>query len=206
MHGFGNKNNSAYYEEGNKLIIIDCGFTVFNQLKEKFDFNKYSSINIIITHLHNDHAGSLSQFILYLWFVYQKKATVISKCSKIRDYLEITGTPKDSYELKDDFENLEFIKTEHVENMDCYGFKIKLGNRNIVYTGDTAIIEPFLDYIRCADEAYIDVSKNGGVHIKIDDIIDFVNEFQSKGIDVHFMHIDDKNYLNEEISKKFKKA
>ena len=32
--GFGNKNNSAYIEEENKLIIIDCGFTVFQQIKE----------------------------------------------------------------------------------------------------------------------------------------------------------------------------
>ena len=33
-----------YIEDNNKLIIIDCGFTVFEQLKNKFDFNKYSNI------------------------------------------------------------------------------------------------------------------------------------------------------------------
>ena len=35
--GFGNKNNSAYYEADKKLLIIDCGYTVFNIIKEKFD-------------------------------------------------------------------------------------------------------------------------------------------------------------------------
>ena len=76
--GFGDRNNSAYVEIENELFIIDCGFTVFNEIKNKFDFNKYKKINIIITHLHNDHAGSLSQVILYLWFIYHKKTNVIT--------------------------------------------------------------------------------------------------------------------------------
>ena len=81
--GFGSKNNSAYYEQEDTLTLIDCGFTVFEEVKNKFDFNKYKTINIIITHLHNDHAGSLSQVILYLWFMFNKKVTVISKCERI---------------------------------------------------------------------------------------------------------------------------
>ena len=78
--GFGIKNNSAYIEYENKFILIDCGFTVFSQLKNKFDFNKYDEIDVIITHLHNDHAGTLSQFILYMYFIYNKKVNVITKC------------------------------------------------------------------------------------------------------------------------------
>ena len=70
--GFGIKNNSAYIEYENKFILIDCGFTVFSQLKNKFDFNKYDEIDVIITHLHNDHAGTLSQFILYMYFIYNQ--------------------------------------------------------------------------------------------------------------------------------------
>ena len=35
--GFGNKNNSAYIEFENKLFIIDCGYTVFNEIKNKFE-------------------------------------------------------------------------------------------------------------------------------------------------------------------------
>lgn len=71
--GFGINNNSAYIEEKGKLTIIDCGFTVFTQIKKKFDLNKYKEINVIITHLHNDHAGSLSQLILYSYFIFNKK-------------------------------------------------------------------------------------------------------------------------------------
>ena len=104
--GFGEKNNSAYFEDGKSLTIIDCGFTVFQELKKKFDFDNYQNINVIITHLHNDHAGSLSQLILYLWFTFNKKTNIYSKCKNIKEYLDITGTPSDAYTLKDDISKL----------------------------------------------------------------------------------------------------
>ena len=37
--GFGKNNNFAYFETNNELILIDCGFSVFEKVKEKFDFN-----------------------------------------------------------------------------------------------------------------------------------------------------------------------
>ena len=98
--GFGDKNNSAYVEKEGKFILIDCGITVFNEIKNKFNFSKYDLIEIIITHLHNDHAGSLSQFILYLWFVYNKKVIVYSKCEYIKEYLKITRNTRRSIHFK----------------------------------------------------------------------------------------------------------
>ena len=195
--GFGNNNNSAYIEIDNEFILIDCGFTVFKQLKEKIDFKKYNKINVIITHLHNDHCGSLSQLILYLWFIYGKKTNIITKCKNIKTYLEITGTPSESYEIKDGNENLKFIKTEHVDYLDAYGFELKINNRKIVYTGDTKTIEPFLPYIDECSELYIDVSKYGGAHLKIDDVSDILNGISNKGIYVNLMHIDDWEYIKK---------
>ena len=196
--GFGEHNNSAYIEDNNKLIIIDCGFTVFEQLKNKFDFNKYSNIEIIITHLHNDHAGSLSQIILYLWFIYNKKVTIYSKCERIRDYLEITGTPKESYEIKNESENITFIKTNHVQHLDAYGFKLKVKDKNIIYTGDTNTLNPFLPHIENEkiDELYVDVSRFGGAHLKIDDIVEELAKINKSGTLVDLMHLDDKEYIN----------
>ena len=71
--GFGINNNSAYTIIDNNLILIDCGYTVFNIIKEKFIFSELNTINVLITHLHNDHAGSLSQLILYSCFYTEKK-------------------------------------------------------------------------------------------------------------------------------------
>ena len=200
--GFGKNNNSAYYEDNKTLLLIDCGFTVFQQLKKKFDFNKYKEINIIITHLHNDHAGSLSQFILYMWFIYNKKVTIFSNCKDIKKYLDITGVPPESYSIKRDNDNLKFIKVPHSPYLDTYGFKIKLNNKNIIYTSDTSNIQPFLPYIAETDELYIDVSRYGGIHIKIDDIIENINEFLKQNINIALMHLDDKEYIQKTVKDK----
>lgn len=201
--GFGNKNNSAYIEMDNKLILVDCGFTVFEEIKNKFDFNKYNSIEIIITHLHNDHAGALSQVILYMWFVYNKKVTVISKCNRIKEYLEITGTPNESYDLINGLKNLEFIKTEHVDHLDAYGFKLSIHNKNIVYTGDTNTLKPFLPYLKDTDEFYVDVSKSGGAHVKIDEVFDLLKKIKNNGTEIFLMHIDDKQYVKQLVNNEF---
>lgn len=201
--GFGENNTSAYVEENNNLYIIDCGFTVFTKIKEKFDFKKYNSINVIITHLHNDHAGSLSQLILYLWFVHNSKVNVISNCSRIKEYLEITGTPSAAYTLNNTLENVEFIKTEHTPYLDAYGFKLKINDKNIVYTGDTNTLEPFIPYLKDINELYIDVSKFGGAHLKIDEIYEKLNELKNKGIKIYLMHLDDKEYINQVTNKKY---
>lgn len=198
--GFGDKNNSAYIEIENELIIIDCGFTVFEQVKNNFDLSKYKSIKIIITHLHNDHAGSLSQVILYAYFEKNIRVSVISKCENIKEYLDITGTPADAYELKQD---IEFIKTAHTKYLDAYGFKINILGKNIVYTGDTSTIEPFIPYIKDCNELYIDVSRYGGAHIKIDDIIGILKDIKQKGTEIYLMHIDDKEYIKEITHNEF---
>lgn len=132
--GFGINNNSAYTIIDNNLILIDCGYTVFNIIKEKFNFSELNTINVLITHLHNDHAGSLSQLILYSWFVYGKKVKVLSKCKNIKNYLDITGAPEKAYELDSALDCLTFIPTTHVKHIDSYGFKISINNKNIVYT------------------------------------------------------------------------
>lgn len=201
--GFGAKNNSAYIEGENKITIIDCGFTVFQELQKKFDFNKYNEINVIITHLHNDHAGTLSQFILYLYFIYNKTVNVISKCEKIKEYLDITGTPEEAYILKREDKNIEFIKTEHVKHLDAYGFKLNIDGKTIVYTGDTNTLEPFKKYLDDVNEFYVDVSKFGGAHLKIDDVIDELKKIKNNEIDIYLMHIDKRNYIENVTKNEF---
>ena len=201
--GFGEKNNSAYFEKENDLYLIDCGFTVFEDVIKRFDFNKYNNINIIITHLHNDHAGSLSQVVLYLWFIYNKKTTIITKCEKISEYLSITGTPQESYVIKNELDILEFIKTEHVNHLDAYGFCMKINNKIIVYTGDTCTLTPFIPYCKNANELYVDVSKYGGAHLKIDDIYQILKDFKQQGIDIYLMHLDDKDYIRTVTNNEF---
>lgn len=183
----------------NYLLLI-VGFTVFLKIKDKFDFKKYKKINVIITHLHNDHAGSLSQFILYMWFIFKKKVNVISNCIHIKEYLDITGTPPESYEVKKELDNLKFIKTKHTDFLDAYGFIMDIDNKKILYTGDTANLDSFMPYLNNINELYIDVSKFGGAHIKVDDVLDILKDLKTKNIKIIPMHMDDKEYITNLIN------
>lgn len=153
--------------------------------------------------MHNDHCGSLSQLILYFWFVYGKKTYVITKCKNIKTYLDITGTTKEAYEITDNYKDLIFIKTEHVKELDCYGFKMKVNGKNIIYTGDTKNIDSFLEHMNNVDELYIDVSKNGGVHIKFEEVIPILEKIKKKGTNIYLMHIDDYEYIKKLNAERF---
>ena len=199
--GFGDNNTSAYIIKDNKFILIDCGFAIFNKVKNII-YN-YDDIDIIVTHLHNDHAGSLSQIIMYLYYLYNKKVRIISKCKRIIDYLDITDVPKESYVVVDSTDYAEIIPTIHSKNIDAYGIKLNIDNTKIIYTGDTATLDPFMPYINDIDELYVDISKNSGVHLCVDEIKPILDNIASKGIKIYIMHTDDKEYINESLEGKY---
>lgn len=178
--GFGFHNNAAYYTNEKRLILFDCGMTVFNDLRELVDLKEFETIDIIITHLHPDHAGSVGQLIMYLWYKLNKKANIYCKCENIIKYLDIIGVDRKIYSLKSE-DNINFIKTTHVPELDSYGIVANLETKKIIYTGDTSTLEPFIGEMKSADELYIDVSKNGGVHIKIDEVLNELIEFKNSG-------------------------
>jgi glutamine phosphoribosylpyrophosphate amidotransferase len=63
---------------------------------------------------------------------------------------------------------IKFIKTEHIDNLECYGIEIKIGDDFIYYSGDTKEIK---DYVKTDYTAiYQDLSNyKNGVHTNIDD-------------------------------------
>ena len=113
-------------------------------------------------------------------------------------YLMNKGYYYDEKIIKTYASNEEFAYvSEHVKELDCYGFRARFNNKNILYTGDTKIIEPFLKYLYNLDELYIDVSKYGGVHIKFEDVIEKLREIKIQGVNIYLMHIDDYEYINK---------
>lgn len=81
--------------------------------------------------------------------------------------------------------------------MDAYGFELNINSKNIIYTGDTNTLEPFEPYLKNADEFYVDVSRFGGAHLKIDDIKTKLEEIQKNGTSVYLMHMDDVEYIRK---------
>lgn len=82
-----------------RKYLVDCGSTVYAELK-KFDL--VDKIDYVcITHLHDDHIGSLSTFIFDRWFLHQKR-TIILTHPKVTDtltnyLLKIVNVPQDLF-------------------------------------------------------------------------------------------------------------
>ena len=203
--GFGENNTSAYAVENNQFVLIDCGITVFPKLQKLQPLlEKVEGIDVIITHLHDDHAGSLAQFILWCHYILKKKVNLLSACKDIEKCLEMRGAPRIDASGSELYtrkltRGIQFIQTSHSPGMDCYGFATKINGAEIVYTGDTKTLAPFAYYIGEGKNFYLftDASIYGGVHLKIDEHIEYLKKIASSGAHVVLMHLDDA----EEIAK-----
>ena len=70
-------NNSAYFIDNNQLFLIDCGESVFSSLMENNLLDKSMKINLMITHTHSDHIGSLGSLVMYSYYVLHKPINII---------------------------------------------------------------------------------------------------------------------------------
>ncbi len=206
-NGFGRRNTSAYTFVGDRLLLIDCGHTVMTQLQDNNLLTGISGIDVIITHMHGDHVGSLSQLALFSYFQLKTPINIITACKEIDNFLRITGVPrywqipgfpKERYTKNNDF--VTFIPVNHVgEEIDCYGFSATINGKHVIYTGDTTTLEPFSKYIDSGSQLYTDASVVGGVHLKLEDNLSFLNELTRKGVDVYLMHLDNEVKIREII-------
>lgn len=70
-------NTSAYFIENNELFLIDCGNSVFERLIKMDILKNVDSINLMITHTHSDHIGSIGILVSYLFCELHKQLNII---------------------------------------------------------------------------------------------------------------------------------
>jgi ribonuclease BN (tRNA processing enzyme) len=137
-------NSSALMEFRNINLLIDCGFTVYPTLVKKNLINKVD--HILLTHLHNDHCGSLANLILYKHIIEKAKPPVIIYPSeqfrqKIFDFLEIQVKEPEKYAdfiPLEQFAGITAVNTygQHSEGLQTYAYIFEEGDKRIVYSGD----------------------------------------------------------------------
>ena len=209
--GFGRNNTSAYVLLGNRILLIDCGFTVYNKLQDKNFIDPKYDFDVIVTHLHPDHFGSLGQLVFTTYYNFKKTVNIISASKNLDSELAGCGTgfdmhrpnptfPEVSYTRNNTYD-VKFIEVPHVINMDCYGFVVQIGDRRVVYTGDTTTIEPFLEYVSPDTEFYVDASftGGGGVHLNLKENLGILSDIASRSAGVFLMHMDNKEQIEELI-------
>ncbi|MBP5261494.1 MAG: diguanylate cyclase [Clostridiales bacterium] len=206
---FADEHNSAFFRSGIDIVLIDFSMTAFHKLK-KMDLSGVSNIYILVTHTHGDHISGVAMLIDYEFFIGHVPVTVIAPGKTVYDDLRyylrnLEGCADNWYSIccADDWKAdwlVKAVPTVHSEELagKCYGYVLNVNGRNIVYTGDTHTIEPFVPYITPGTELYMEISAHqSAVHLYAPDMLDFINSTISSGCDVFLMHLDDESAIRE---------
>lgn len=209
-----NVNNSAYLNNNGHIILFDCGETVFHQILNDDIINEnINRIDIIITHFHADHVGSLGSLIFYTRFKKIKEVNVIFPDVNILNiFLDISGIGRMLYNGKTPSEMDYYLKEysqlhgdvidDEIVAMPSFGYHLKYKDYNLFYSGDTCVInKKIIDKFNNneIDLIYHEVSDDGyKAHVDIDDLATTIKENRDR---VYCMHLGDS--INLEKIKKY---
>jgi ribonuclease BN (tRNA processing enzyme) len=134
-------NSAAIVHCNGKNILVDCGHTVFPKLLK---LNLIKDIDyILITHLHDDHVGSLSTLIFYCYFYLpNKKAKIIVPIKFQEELINFLNFSQKNVLNFASFEELpEYITPidtyqKHYPEMQTYGYVFTENQKHFVYSGD----------------------------------------------------------------------
>ena len=199
-----NINNAAYLNENGHLILFDCGETIFHQiLKEDIINESINRIDIIITHFHADHVGSLGSLIFFTRFKKVKDVNVIFPDVKmLNTFLDISGIDRNLYYGRKPSDMEYFLKeyaqlhgdvvNNEIIPMPSFGYHLKFKEYNFFYSGDTCIInEDIVNKFNNNEIDYIyhEVSNDGyKAHMDIDVLASVLKKNRDR---VYCMHLGD---------------
>jgi ribonuclease BN (tRNA processing enzyme) len=172
-------NCSAFtYYENNSLLLFDCGETVLKKIISEGILKDISSINILITHFHSDHIGSLGSLIFYCDYLGISNVNIIyPKVKKMLEVIKLFGVDKANFKILlpeevEDFK-IETYNQEH-SHMESFGYLCKFDETTIYYSGDTKSVPPEIIKKLLKNEIdylYHDIHEYGNnYHISIDEL------------------------------------
>lgn len=181
-------NTSAFFIEDNELFLIDCGENIFERLIRLNLLNTIKAINVIITHTHSDHIGSLGTLAMYSYYILKKPIVIIlpeeaKYKSSIDNILKAVGCDIDMYKYvcEKEFDNkykvfnsIKYIEAKHRKNLNCYSIIFDTNRGIVFYSGDTSElnnVKSLIEENKPIDKLYLDTTTDdfpGNVHLNID--------------------------------------
>ena len=210
---FADAHNSAFFVEDNELILIDCPATSYQKVK-KTNWEQYDSIYILVTHTHGDHSGGIGTMLQYVWFAsyMKKKVTIVAPSTEVKEdllllLLRIEGCEQEWFDIitAEELNKKWFIatvSTSHVKTLDrkCFGYHLSIHGNNVVYTGDTATIEPFIPLLKSGSFLYTEAAfYKSEVHLYLEDLMPEFIKLADNGVHIYLMHLDVENKIKEMI-------
>lgn len=164
--------NCAFVQKGDRLLLLDCGESVFEKIVGMELFKNASDITIAITHTHADHIGSLPT--LCLWAkLHGVPVTVVSPDPAVDRILEACGAPNActrASTLQSPDWTLTPVPVEHASTIASFGYRISDTDETIYYSGDAkSIPEDILtDFLEGRiKRIYQDTCTHGAVHMTL---------------------------------------
>jgi ribonuclease BN (tRNA processing enzyme) len=171
-------------------------------------------IVVLVTHTHGDHIGGIPMLIHYAHYILKVGVTVIVPSEEIRKDMEyvffrLDGCAPEAYTMltvEEAKAGEKFpwltgaILTEHVPELAgrCFGYRLTLGGKNVLYTGDTCTLEPFLPYVTEGTVLYTEVTAfDTPVHLYVGRLLEYVPTLQERHAEVYLMHLDDEEAILE---------
>ena len=206
---FSDEHNSAYFVEGDDLVLLDCSMTSFMKLCNK-NLAPYDRVYLLVTHTHGDHVSGIGLFIDLLEFSVKTPITIVVPSKEVEAdifyYLtRLEGCSSEWYDMiiADELEKEWFVKavpTTHSDELagKCFGYILKVDNHKVIYTGDTNTMIPFEKYLDNDTYLYMEIAAyKSPVHLYCSDMLSKVKEYVAMGVHVYLMHMDDEKRISQ---------
>lgn len=214
---FADEHNSAFFIQNHDLILIDCPATAFQKVK-KWKLHEFHNIYVLVTHTHGDHSGGIGTLLQYVWFTNKseskekKRITVVAPSEQVRQDLslllmQIEGCKSEWFSLisADELHQDWFISpiaTNHADSLKgkCFGYHLYVHGKNVVYTGDTAELTPYMPLLKEGTYFYTESAYyRSDVHLHLPEILPGLIVLTEKGVHVYLMHLDNEKKIQKII-------
>ncbi len=148
-------NSAAIIRYQNQNILIDCGHAIYPTLVKKELVDTIDAV--LITHLHDDHVGSLSTLLIH-YALKNRRIKLLYPDEAFRtqlyNLLSFSMLNPDAFSI--DFEpisgydNIEYLDTLglHIPGMQSYSYIFHEGGKSVAYSGDLGECHPLFQFLK----------------------------------------------------------